>query len=113
MKYLLMVCVDEPIGPGTPGAGTLGPDTGAWVEEMDGRGARLMGDRLADPREAMTVRVRDGELMVVDGPFAETKEVMGGFDVIECADIDEAVEIASKHPIAKLGMIEVRPFWTG
>jgi hypothetical protein len=47
------------------------------------------------------------------GSFAETKEVIGGFDVIECADIDEAVEIASKHPIAKLGMIEVRPFWTG
>jgi hypothetical protein len=95
------------------GAGTLGPDTEAWVREMDGRGVRLIGDRVVEPREAMTVRVRDGELMVVDGPYAETKEVMGGFDVIECADIDEAVEIASKHPIAKLGMIEVRPFWTG
>jgi hypothetical protein len=113
VKYLLLVCVDEPIGPGTPGVETLGRDTEAWVGEMDGRGARLMGDRVVEPREAMTVRVRDGELMVVDGPYAETKEVMGGFDVIECADIDEAIEIASKHPIAKLGMIEVRPFWTG
>ncbi len=113
MKYLLLVCVDEPIGPGTPGVGTLGPDTEAWVEELDGRGARLMGNRVVEPREAMTVRVRDGELMVVDGPYAETKEIMGGFDVIECADIDEAVDIAAKHPIAKLGMIEVRPFWTG
>jgi len=113
VKYLLLVCVEEPIGPGTPGTGTLGPDTEAWVKEMGGRGARLMGDRLVDPREAMTVRVRDGELMVVDGPYAETKEVMGGFDVIECADIDEAVAIASRHPIAKLGVIEVRPFWTG
>jgi hypothetical protein len=112
VKYLLMVCVEEPIGPGTPGTGTLGPDTEAWVEEMDGRGVRVLGDRLVEPHRAMTVRVRDGELMVVDGPYAETKEVMGGFDVIECADIDEAVEIASKHPIAKLGMIEVRPFWT-
>jgi hypothetical protein len=113
VKYLLLVCVDEPIGPGMPGVETLGPDTEAWVEELDGRGVRLMGDRVVEPREAMTVRVRDGELMVVDGPYAETKEIMGGFDVIECADIDEAVDIAAKHPIAKLGMIEVRPFWTG
>ena len=59
------------------------------------------------------MRVRDGEVMVTDGPFAETKELMAGFDVIECADLDEAIEIAAKHPIARDGMIEVRPFWTG
>ena len=74
MKYLLLVCVDEPIGPGTPGVETLGPDTEAWVEEMDGRGARLIGDRVVEPRDATTVRVRDGEVLLTDGPYAETKE---------------------------------------
>jgi hypothetical protein len=57
------------------------------------------------------VRVRDGDLLITDGPFAETEEQFGGCDVIECADLDEAIEGASKHPVAKFGTIEVRPFW--
>jgi hypothetical protein len=59
----------------------------------------------ADPR------VRDGEVLLSDGPFAESKEQMGGFDLIECADLDEAIEVASKHPVAEFGVIEVRPLW--
>ena len=58
------------------------------------------------------MRLRDGEVLLTDGPFAETKEQILGFDVIECADLDEALEIAAKHPVAKYGMVEVRPFWT-
>jgi hypothetical protein len=56
--------------------------------------------------------VRDGEVLTSDGPYAETKEWMAGFDVIECADLDEAIEVAAKHPVARHGMVEVRPFWT-
>jgi len=56
------------------------------------------------------VRVRGGELLVTDGPFAETKEVIAGFDVIECADLDEAIEIVRKHPMAHNGRIELRAF---
>jgi hypothetical protein len=55
--------------------------------------------------------VRGGKKLVTDGPFAETKEAVGGFDLIECHSLDEAVEIASKHPVAELGTIEVRPLW--
>jgi len=57
------------------------------------------------------VRVRSGEVLVADGPFAETKEQIGGLDLVECADLDEAIEVASKHPVARFGSIEVRPFW--
>lgn len=84
----------------------------AWVAEMDRRGVRLQGDRLGLADSATTVRVRGGELSITDGPFAETKEQIGGYDIIECADLDEAIEIASKHPVAKFGAVEVRPFWT-
>ncbi|HWB35309.1 MAG TPA: YciI family protein [Rugosimonospora sp.] len=106
MKYLFLICTDQPF--------TVSPeelDPTAWVAELDARGARLIGDRLRPASDATTVRVRDGETLVADGPYAETKEQMGGFDIIDCADLDEAIEIASKHPIARYGMIEIRPFW--
>ena len=57
------------------------------------------------------MRVRDGEVLLSDGPFAETKEQVAGFDVIECASMDEAIEIAARHPTAKVGTFELRPFW--
>jgi len=106
MRYLLMICGDEPMEVSPEEAS---PD--AWVEEMDGRGVRLEGNRLALTTDATTVRVREGDVLVSDGPFAETKEQIGGYDVIECADLDQAIEVASKHPVAKFGTIEVRPFW--
>jgi hypothetical protein len=107
VKYLFLVCVDEPFQ-----ASNEDLDVEPWVAEMDGRGVRLFGDRLTPASDATTVRVRDDGLLLTDGPYAETKEQMGGFDVIDCADLDEAIEIASKHPMARFGMIEVRPFWT-
>ncbi len=59
---------------------------------------------------ATTVRVRNGELLVSDGPFAETKEVIVGYDLLECADLDEAIEVARTHPMARGGRLELRPF---
>ena len=82
-----------------------------WVAEMDGRGVRKVGNRLRPSEDARTVRVRDGELIVTDGPFTEGKDYIGGFDLIECADLDEAIEIASKHPAAANGGIDIRPVW--
>ena len=67
--------------------------------------------RLAPPRRGRSVRVRDGRTVVTDGPFAETKEAVGGFDLLECASLEEAVEIAATHPLAQSGTIEVRPLW--
>jgi len=106
MKYLLMVCVDESVEVSEEEA-----LPNAWVEEMDGRGVRKFGSRLRPVSDATTVQVRGGEVLLSDGPFAETKEQMGGFDLIECKDLDEAIEVASKHPGAKFGKIELRPLW--
>lgn len=104
MRYLMLVYVDE--------ASDEGPDAVApWVEEMDRRGVRRLGARLRPAATATTVQVRDGEVLYVDGPFAETKEQIGGFDVIECEDLDEALEVAARHPGATTGRIEVRPLW--
>ena len=113
MKYMMLVCADESVELSPEDGAQMGPATEAWVEEMDGRGVRLLGQGLRPVSDATTVRVRDGDVLVADGPFAETKEQIAGFDVIECADLDEAIEVASKHPVARYGgSIEVRPFWT-
>ena len=110
MKYLLMICADPTIRL-TEGTGSRKQRNRFWVTEMDGRGVRLQGERLRPISDATTVRVRDNEVLIADGPFAETKEQIAGFDIIECADLDEAIEVAAKHPVARFGAIEVRPFW--
>jgi hypothetical protein len=86
-------------------------DSFPWLDDVLARGVRLDGDRLAPPRAAATVRVREGRQVVTDGPFAETKEAIAGFDILECADLNEAIQIAAAHPVAQIGSIEVRPFW--
>jgi hypothetical protein len=106
MRYVLFVCGDESIEVSPEES-----DAEPWVQEMDGRGVRRFGSRLRPVRDATTVRLRDGEVVVSDGPFAETKEQVGGFDLIECEDLDEAIEVASKHPVARFGTIELRPLW--
>jgi hypothetical protein len=112
MRYVLLICMDETVELSAEEQADMGSSTEAWVAEMDGRGVRQLGQRLRPVSDATTVRVRGGDLLVADGPFAETKEQIAGFDVIECADLDEAIEVASKHPVARFGTIEVRPFWT-
>jgi hypothetical protein len=106
VRYVILVCVDESVEVSEEEALPT-----AWVEEMDGRGVRQLGSRLRPVSDATTVQVRGGEVLLSDGPFAETKEQIGGFDLIECKDLDEAIEVASKHPGAKFGTIEVRPLW--
>jgi hypothetical protein len=103
VKYLMLVCVDPTIEPEeAPG------EIETWLEEN--RTKRLLGNQLRPQEEAKVVRVRGGKAFVTDGPFAETKELIGGFDILECDSLDEAVEIASKHPVAKFGAIDVREF---
>jgi hypothetical protein len=72
----------------------------AWLDETIGGGVNLHGSRLGLVSDATTIKVRRGELLVTDGPFAETKEQIAGFDVLDCSDLDEAIEAASKHPPA-------------
>ncbi len=88
---------------------TLDRDSIAYDEELRGGGHYIASDALQLANTARTLRVRNGKLSVTDGPFAETKEQLGGFILIEARDMDEAVELASKIPMAKHGSIEVRP----
>ena len=116
MKYLLLVCWDTERmnGQTEPEPGTPAPEDEEgfpWVDDLRARGIWLTGDQLAPPRRARSVRVRGGKKLVTDGPFVETKEAVGGFDLLECGSLEEAVEIAASHPNAEAGTIEVRPLW--
>ena len=110
-EYLMFVCTDTE--PDTDK--TNEPDIEDWVAEGDRRGIRKQGDQLVNRAKAKTVRVRNGDLLVTDGPFAETKEWIVGYDLLECKDLDEAVDYASRHPMARNGRIEVREVmvWEG
>jgi hypothetical protein len=83
----------------------------AWDLEMDRRGVRLDGRPLRPPADAVTVRVRDGEPLIREGPFAASAEQMAAYELLECADLGEAIGLASAHPMATVGTIEVRPVW--
>jgi hypothetical protein len=110
MKFMLMIYDDESVILSPAEVHAL-PQIQAWDAELDARGIRRGGARLRPSSEAATVRFRDGEVLVSDGPFSETKEQVGGFDIIECASLDEAIEVAARHPAAAGGSIEVRPLW--
>ena len=116
MRYLLLVCWDSErmTGEDEPEPGTASNEFQEgfpWVDDLRARGIWITGDQLAPPRRARSVRVRGGKKMVTDGPFTETKEAVGGFDLLECDSLEQAVEIAASHPIAEFGPIEVRPLW--
>jgi hypothetical protein len=107
MRFLMLVVADPDLQNPDPEPMPIE----SWVNEMVDRGVDITGERLRPPADATTVRRRGGELVVTDGPFAETREYIAGFDILEVADLDEAVEVASKHPMAALGTIDLRPFW--
>jgi len=108
MKYMMFVVVDPD---GTEDPSHTGPSISEWVEDVDSRGKRLTGDRLRPATDATTVRVSAGQVLVTDGPFTESKEWIAGFDILDCADLDEAIEIAARHPMANGNKLELRPFW--
>jgi hypothetical protein len=107
VKFLIFIVTDRSVAhiPEPPGA------IQAWVKEGADRGIRLDGDRIRPPEGAKLVRIREGKTLVTDGPFAETKEWIAGYDILECRDLDEAVDYVSRHPMAARGQIEIRPFW--
>ncbi len=114
MKFILLVCwnAENMDAQSEPDPADTPEEKGfPWLDDLQARGIWVTGDQLAPPRRARSVRVRDGKTVVTDGPFAETKEAVGGFDLIECGSLEEAVEIAAGHPIAQFGTIEVRQFW--
>jgi len=111
MRYLLMIATEERGGEGSPEAEAVSPEYAAFAKEMAERGVLLGGERLRLTSDATTVRVRNGEVLATDGPFAETKEQLAGYFLVDCKDLDEAIEVAAKIPGAKDGSIEVRPIW--
>ncbi len=110
MQFVLIIRADESAQP-TQEELFADPVHRAWLDEIDRRGVFRGGQRLRPSAEAARVRVRGAETLVSDGPFAETKDVVGGVTLIDCADIAEAIDIASRHPFARFGTIEVRPVW--
>ncbi len=111
-RYMMLVCLGPEVAMGPQDEAEIGPATDAWVKEMDGSGVRLFGSQLERADQARTVRVKDDQVLVTNGPFGETKEQIVGCDILECANLDEAFEVAATHPMAKFGTLEVRPFWS-
>jgi hypothetical protein len=115
MKYLMLVTLDPEGDQDDAGdadlTGTL--EIEDWVQKYDDAGVRLMGNQVRMAEDATSVRRRQGKLLVTDGPYAESREWIVGFDVLECADLDEAIQVASEHPMAVDGRLELRPFVEG
>ncbi len=111
MKYMLLMWGDGTGLDGKAAATVCEAGWLPWVSEMRERGVVLHdGGTLASPGDSATVRVTGTEVLVADGPFAETKEQVGGYQLIECANRDEATYAASRHPLARAGVVvEVRP----
>lgn len=111
MKYLCLVYFEpktlETLTPGEDAA--LTRESLAYDEELERRGQLILAHALQPVTSATTIRVRHGNLSATDGPFAETKEILGGFILIEARDLNEAIHAASGIPLAKLGSIEIRP----
>jgi len=118
VRYLLLIYDEESAAtsPTTPAPSeedvtkVMG-DYAAFTKELRDRGVFEAGEALQSVASASTVRLREGQTLITDGPFMETKEALGGFYMLNCRDLDEALELAAKCPAAQFGSIEVRPIW--
>lgn len=115
MRYLCLAYEEERAFDSMPQSEwtSLRDETLSYVEKLRKEGTLISAEPLKSVRTASTVRVRNGKLTITDGPFAETKETLGGFFLINAKDLDEAIQIASKWPSARMGSIEVRPLEEG
>jgi hypothetical protein len=112
MRYLLLIYTPESTEQPPADAMQAEMDAyNAFGEEVGRRGVMRGGEALHPTSTATTVRVRDGETVVQDGPYAETKEALGGYYLLDCRDLDEAIELAARIPGARHGAIEVRPIF--
>ena len=113
MKYMILMYADESKGPQTPEERrAAAPAWSGVAEEMKAAGAWLSSSGLSPVANATTLRVRDGKTLITDGPFAETHEQLGGYFLLDCKDLDEALRWAGKIPMATYGSIEIRPQWS-
>ena len=110
MKFMLFIYPDLSVELSPEQRAQIPAAVGAWIEEMDGRGVRSQGHVLKPANEATTVRVRNRQLSRETGPVADADVQVSGFNILECAGLDEAVEVAAKHPVAAFGTLELRAF---
>ncbi len=111
MRYAMLICIDETEVVSHEEAVRRSDAFDAFAARAGARGMLLGGERLRPTATATSVRVSNGDVVIADGPFAETKEQMGGFFLVECKDLDEAIALAAELPAAEYGTIEVRPVW--
>jgi hypothetical protein len=111
MRYALLIYQDEAVEISADDRAARFASYASFIGDLDSRGVLQAFARLQPTRTATTVRMRQGDLVIADGPFAETKEQIGGVFVVECADLDEAIAIAAGIPTADQDTIEVRPVW--
>ncbi len=110
MQYMLLIYGDPSTPPRSEEESeALFQDFAAWSKDLRSRGVVVAGNPLAPTSSATTVRVRDGKSLIMDGPFAETKEYLGGFCIIEAQSLDDMLEVAARCPGAKYGSVEIRP----
>jgi hypothetical protein len=109
MKFMLFTYRDPNVQLSPEQRATVPPAVAAWCDEMDARGVRLLGHVLGPLSEARTIRSREGQLSVDDGPLSDQTLQIAGFNILECGDVDEALEVASRNPGAAFGVLEVRP----
>jgi hypothetical protein len=113
MRYLCLIYQDESVSQKLPKAETeeIHGEYLTFTDEIKKSGRYLGSNRLQPTQTASTIRVRNGKVAITDGPFAETKEQLGGYYLIEATDLNEAIQVAAKIPSARFGSIEVRPVW--
>lgn len=112
MQYTVLIWTEADGGLPEAEAAAIDLAVQEWVRDLSGRGILLHDQRLSEPADATTVQVRGGEVLYGDGPFAETKEQIAGFVVIEAPDLDGALELVAANPLSAIGTLEVRPHWT-
>jgi hypothetical protein len=108
MRYLLLISADEEVAEQAMRDGAF-DGFGAWLDDLRRRGVLQAHEGLHPSGTATTVRVRSDEVLLTDGPFIEGREQVGGFALVDCADLDEAIEIAAGHPATAIGQVEIRP----
>jgi hypothetical protein len=109
MKFLMLVSLDPSHDPeDTDDSGTLEVDD--WAAKYDEAGVRLMGSQVRMAEDGTSVTRSQGKVLVTDGPYAESREWIVGFDVLECEDLDAAIRVAAEHPMSAGGRLELRPF---
>jgi len=108
VRYLLLIGADEDVAEKAMATGEFG-GFAAWLDDLQRRGVLEAHEGLHPSPTATTVRVRGDEVLLTDGPFVEGREQIGGFALVNCRDLDEAIEIAAGHPATRFGQVEIRP----